>query len=64
MLIYLNLHPLKVGSRYRDTNICLIRAQIFAYFVVKTHTSFPITVIWSTNKTDQSDNSRDQQDEG
>ena len=44
--------------------IVLIWAQLFANVDVKTHISFPITVIWLTNKTDENDNSRDQQAKG
>ena len=59
-VIYLNFHPLEVVSRYRDTQLqvaenywylCIICHQTFANIDVQTLISFPITLIWSTDKT-------------
>ena len=39
-------------KRLKIAHIRLICSQVFANLDVWTHISFPITVIWSTNKTD------------
>ena len=50
-LIYLNFHPLKVVSRYRYPQLQMGENYLFNPDVL-THIAFPITVTWSTNKTD------------
>ena len=58
-LTYLNCHPLKVVSLYRDTQLqvaenylYLFNLKIFTNIDVQKHIAFPLTVICSTNKTD------------
>ena len=59
-LIYLNFQPPEVVCRYRDPQIQVAKTYSYLFhfstnigksWCLDTH-SFPITVIWSTNKTD------------
>ena len=67
-LIYLNFQQLEVVSCYRDLQHQVAdNCSYLFYFtttICKFSCSFPITVIWSTNKTGYNDSSHDQQDKG
>ena len=72
-VIYLNFQSLEVVCRYRDPQLQVAENYSYLFnfitnicksWCLETHFIPNIAVIWSNNKTDKNDNSRNQHDKG